>query len=119
MDIGRDDIDQWHRARGWKCIGYHFVIRRDGTIERGRGIDEIGAHVKGHNKDSIGVCLAGGRGSKPNDTPLAHYTMTQMQSLRKLITALELILGHMTLHGHNEYAAKACPGFNVREHLNA
>ena len=57
---GRDytvaDIDRWHRERGFFCIGYHFVIYRDGSIHVGRSVEEVGAHCKGHNTVSIGVC---------------------------------------------------------------
>ena len=55
QDIGRDEIDKMHRQRGWREIGYHHVVRIDGTIEEGRDEDKIGAHTKGHNKHSIGV----------------------------------------------------------------
>ena len=51
------DIDRWHRERGLRCIGYHFVIYRDGSIHVGRAIEAVGAHCKGHNSISIGVLL--------------------------------------------------------------
>ncbi len=54
------DIDRWHRERGFFCIGYHFVIYRDGSIHVGRSVEEVGAHCKGHNTVSIGVCYIGG-----------------------------------------------------------
>jgi N-acetylmuramoyl-L-alanine amidase len=60
MDIGVKEIDEWHRARGWNQIGYHYVVRRDGTVEHGRSVKTVGAHVKGFNAKSIGVCLVGG-----------------------------------------------------------
>src|SRR5690606_114532 len=60
MDIGAKEIDVWHKQRGWSKIGYHFVIRRNGVIEKGRDISEVGAHVEGYNKNSIGICMVGG-----------------------------------------------------------
>ena len=60
MDIGAKEIDRWHRERGWLKIGYHKVITRKGEVQNGRGIDEIGAHVRDHNHHSIGICLVGG-----------------------------------------------------------
>ena len=62
QDIKASDIRQWHIERGWSDIGYHFVIRRDGLIDLGRDISTKGAHAKGHNHDSIVVCLVGGQG---------------------------------------------------------
>lgn len=57
--IGRKEIDQWHKDRGWRCVGYHHIIRRTGVTEIGRPETEIGAHVHGHNTNSLGVCLVG------------------------------------------------------------
>ena len=54
------DIDRWHRERGWLKIGYHYVIKRDGTVETGRELEEVGAHAKGHNAISVGICMVGG-----------------------------------------------------------
>ena len=62
--IGAKDIDRWHRERGWTKIGYHKVVKRDGTIEDGRGLDEIGSHVREYNGNSIGVCIVGGAKEK-------------------------------------------------------
>ena len=62
-DFGAKDIDLWHKAQGWDCIGYHYVVRIDGTIEEGRPVERIGAHCKGHNAYSIGVCYVGGLSS--------------------------------------------------------
>src|SRR5690625_2478479 len=67
QDIGVKEIDRWHRARGFFEVGYHAVIRRDGTLELGRDWDDIGAHARegGFNRTSIGVCLVGGVSEKP------------------------------------------------------
>lgn len=104
-------IDQWHRARGWKCIGYHYVIRRDGTIEKGRPESMVGAHVKNHNSHSIGICYEGGldaRG-KPSDT----RTPEQKASLRALLIELHKSYPHALIVGHDTFANKACPCFNA------
>jgi hypothetical protein len=60
VNIGAKDIRRWHKDKGWADIGYHYVIKRDGTLEKGRALDAVGAHVEGHNSDSVGVCLVGG-----------------------------------------------------------
>ena len=59
MDIGAADIDRWHRQRGWRKIGYHYVIRRNGEVETGRDMDAVGAHCKGMNDKSVSICLVG------------------------------------------------------------
>lgn len=70
-DYTVEDINQWHKARGFKCIGYHYVIYRDGSIHNGRPIEQVGAHCQKHNANSIGICYIGGcdlTGKKPKDT---------------------------------------------------
>ena len=114
QDVSVDTIRRWHEDRGWSDIGYHFVIGIDGTIHRGRDIDKIGAHTYRHNLDSIGVCYVGGLeedGKTPKDT------MTEMQEIAmlELIKSLRVTFGKLRLHGHNEFAAKACPSFDVQE----
>ena len=59
-DIDVKEVDKWHKKRGWSGIGYHFFIKRGGQIEIGRSLEKQGAHTKGHNKSSIGICYAGG-----------------------------------------------------------
>jgi N-acetylmuramoyl-L-alanine amidase len=110
-------IRKWHLKRGWKDIGYHFVIYLDGSVHAGRPISQVGAHTKGHNSDTIGICYIGGveaNGKTPKDT------MTDLQeiALINLIDALRKKYGKLGLHGHNEYAAKACPSFKVYEKYN-
>ena len=111
-DIDAGTIRSWHvNGNGWKDIGYHYVIRLDGVVDIGRAIDEAGAHVKGHNADSIGICYIGGlRDAKPADT------MTELQELAllELVRSLRLLFGYMPISGHNEYSSKACPSFNVQ-----
>lgn len=109
-----DDIDKWHRARGFTGIGYHYVILLDGTIQEGRPLDAPGAHCLGHNSNSIGICYIGGldsHGKKAKDT----RTLPQSDALATLLKRLHNQFPHATLHGHCEFAAKACPSFNVHE----
>lgn len=116
MDIGVKEIRQWHmRDNGWADIGYHFVIRRNGTVEQGRPVEQVGAHCKNYNAGSIGVCLVGGLEKQPDGTSLskANYTEAQWASLRALVTSLMQDYPAATLHGHQDFANKACPCFDV------
>lgn len=113
QDIGVKEIDAWHKKQGWEEIGYHFVIRRNGRCEKGRDIEKIGAHCKGHNADSIGICLVGGIDN--NGKPQNNFTDAQFQTLRKLVADLKQKYPQATIHGHNEFANKACPCFDVKE----
>ncbi len=112
-DISAATIDRWHRDRGWSGIGYHYIVSLNGNIEYGRPIDKQGAHVKNHNKGSIGICYIGGLDEHldPKDT----RTIEQKESLLDLIKTLKRLHPGATVHGHNEFAAKACPCFNVEE----
>lgn len=114
QDYSVDDIDRWHKNRGWNCIGYHYVIYRDGTIVRGRPMGAIGAHCSGHNSKSVGVVYVGGLGAdgKAKDT----RTVAQKRSMRLLV---EWLMAHYSLrikdvYGHCEFAAKACPSFSPK-----
>ena len=80
------DIDRWHKKRGWKGIGYHFVIYRDGSVHEGRPLAQAGAHCVGHNAESIGICYIGGvdAAGKPKDT----RTPQQKEALVKLVAEL-------------------------------
>lgn len=108
-DVSAKQIDAWHKERGWRKIGYHFLIRSNGDIQQGRLLEEVGAHCKGHNKHSIGVCLAGGLDGTPN------YTNQQWTALRVLCKGLDAHFGGLEVSGHNNYTnAKACPCFDVK-----
>lgn len=113
----RDEIRRWHvEERGWSDIGYHYVITRNGVVVQGRSLDKIGAHVKGHNKGTIGICLVGGKGGTAHDKFRENFTKEQDFALRKLIDELkDRFVSINKVSGHNEYAAKACPCFNVQE----
>ncbi len=114
------EIDRWHRAKGWSGgVGYHYVIDRKGWLGIGRPLGKRGAHVAGHNTGTIGICLLGGYGSNENDKFADHYTPEQDDSLRAFLA--DLMDEHPTINkisGHNEYAAKACPGFQVFDWQN-
>ena len=110
------EIDRWHRARGWKCIGYHWVVGLDGTVHKGRAETDAGAHCKGHNAHSIGVCYVGGLASD-GKTPKDTRTAAQRTALRKLVKELQARYPNAALHGHRDYAAKACPCFDVHKDL--
>lgn len=109
-----EEIRQWHLQRGWKDIGYHYVIYLDGTIHRGRPESVVGAHCSGYNKNSIGVCYIGGV-DKDGKTPKDTRTEGQKRALIEILNRLKKEYPKATLHGHNEFANKACPSFNVKE----
>lgn len=126
-DFTAKDINTWHINRGWKSIGYHFVILLDGTIEVGRPLNQIGAHTLGFNKDSIGICYIGGL-DKDGKTPKDTRTPEQIKSMHWLVE--ELTRKHPSIievKGHRDYSPdkngdgiiepwewlKACPCFDV------
>lgn len=113
MDIGAAEIGRWHRDRGWQSIGYHYVIRRDGKVEIGRSENVAGAHTHLYNHDSIGVCWVGGVDSE--NEPQDNRTQDQRLALADLVWALRIKYPHATVHGHREFAAKACPSFDVQK----
>lgn len=114
MDIGLAEIDRWHRERGFLAVGYHYIIRRDGTLEDGRPEDTVGAHVRGFNDKSIGICMVGGLNddSQPDD----NYTELQWERLEKVVSFLEQQYPEARVMGHREMPGvkKACPCFNVQ-----
>lgn len=105
------DIDAWHKQKGWSGVGYHYVVLLDGTIEYGRPIHRSGAHTKGLNSSSIGICYIGGvdlEGS-PKDT----RTDCQKESLLQLMHVLRKMHPGADIHGHRDFSAKACPSFDA------
>ena len=100
-------IDAWHKARGWRGIGYHYVIRRNGEIELGRPENHIGAHCLGHNEHSIGICYEGGLNAEGN--PEDTRTEAQKLSLRSLLSQLKEKYPRAIIVGHSTFANKACP----------
>ena len=124
VDVGVAEIRRWHtlpapRGRGWKDIGYNFVIRRDGTIETGRDtdrdgstLDEIGAHAVGHNATSVGICLVGGKGGFNFTFRQLAQLMQLIEDLKEEIPTIEEVIGHCDVD-----SGKTCPNFDVREFL--
>jgi N-acetylmuramoyl-L-alanine amidase len=107
------EVDRWHRARGFAGIGYHYLIGINGETGTGRNIALAGAHCEGQNAHSIGVCYAGGLaadGKTPKDT----RTAAQKAALLKLLKTLKAKYPAATVHGHREFAAKACPCFDAK-----
>jgi len=118
MDIGAAEIRTWHtRDNGWSDIGYHYVIRRNGSLEYGREERIPGAHAKGHNHDSIGICLIGGKGTPPGPTNVNNFTPDQWETLADLIQGLRSRYPETEILGHNEVdkRGKTCPNFNVKQ----
>ena len=124
MDIGAKTIRKWHvEDRGWKDIGYHYIVRRSGKVERGRPSGTIGAHVKGFNNKSIGICMIGGAerrtlyNSEKVLVPKKNFTRNQYRALARLIAALMEKYPEAKLVGHRDIAENAteCPSFDVRE----
>lgn len=120
QDVTVNSIRQGHLRRGFSDIGYHYVIYRDGSIHDGRNVNISGAHCTGHNQHSIGVCYVGGLENIPNVPyeklpPKDTRTAAQKASLLKLLKELKALYPKATIHGHYEYANKACPCFKPKE----
>lgn len=114
-DYTVEQIRKWHvNGNGWQDIGYHFVIYRDGSVHEGRPIKQIGAHTFGHNDHSIGICYIGGCASD-GKTPKDTRTPAQRTALKALVNRLRAEFPGATIHGHNEFANKACPSFDVKK----
>ena len=114
------NIKKWHttappNGRGWSDIGYHYIIYLDGSIHNGRDIKKDGFHTLNHNKGSIGVVYVGGtdKDLKPLDT----INDAQLASLVLLLRGLQATYPSATIHGHNEFAVKACPSFSIKEKI--
>ena len=107
------EIRKWHvDGRGWSDIGYHFYIDLYGQIHKGRDIAKIGAHCKGHNRNSIGICYCGGveaDGKTPKDT----RNTEQKEALIALLRTLKAMFPNAVIHSHRDFANKACPSFDA------
>ncbi len=111
---GIEDIDRWHRDRGFDMVGYHYVITRDGAIQHGRDLAVMGAHAKGHNHESIGICLIGG----VNDDMDAEFNFTRQQlaALEDVLNDMLAVYYNAEVIGHRDIMADGhtkCPSFNV------
>jgi N-acetylmuramoyl-L-alanine amidase len=121
-DFSSEDIDRMHRQRGFKEIGYHYYIRKNGDLETGRDLSEpgrfeVGAHSKGNNSSSIGICFEGGvRRSAPN-VGFDSRTHAQKVTMEALILSLQERFPGAVVKGHRDMpgAATQCPGFNATE----
>jgi N-acetylmuramoyl-L-alanine amidase len=106
MNIGVNEIRDWHIIRGFDDVGYHFVIKRDGTIEKGRPLEQMGAHVAGHNLDSIGICWVG------RDDPSAKQWRALPKKLHKLCRTFGLTAED--IYGHKDFTkSKTCPNLDM------
>jgi len=120
------EVRRWHVVdRGWRAEGYNYFIWLDGELTLGRDtdddgdtFDEIGAHTKGHNANTLGIALEGGFGSTADGSFSDNFTPEQEITLIKLLTSLEKNFPNLKITGHNQYANKACPGFNVPRWLD-
>ena len=114
-EVSKKDLHKWHvEERGWSDIGYHFFISLDGEIEECRPIEKTGAHTKGHNFDSIGICYAGGMDKdfkQPKDT----RTEAQRGALEDLLCTLKTLYTQSKIYGHRDFSSKACPSFDAAE----
>jgi N-acetylmuramoyl-L-alanine amidase len=117
MNIGAEWIRKVHLQNGWKDIGYHYIIRRNGAVEVGRHISQVGAHCEGHNTGTIGICMVGG--ISETGRPENNFTKEQFETVQQLIHDKVYEFPEIIkLSGHNDYANKACPCFNVHEKLS-
>ena len=116
LETTATEIRQWHREKGWSDIGYHYVIEKDGVIQAGRPIDVIGAHAKGANTDSVGICIVG-----DNTREDRKWRPSQIDSANRLIGALRTVVGRsLSVHGHRDVGTTAtvCPGVEISEVLS-
>ena len=113
-DVSIEEVRRWHvDERGWRDVGYHFLVRLDGTIEEGRPIEQTGAHTRSHNWDSIGLAYAGGM-SKDMSEPKDTRTAEQKDALVDLLCQLHDTYGG-TIYGHRDFSSKACPSFDAKK----
>lgn len=108
-----EDIDRWHKQKGWQGIGYHYVIELDGSVHKGRNEEVIGAHCLGHNVYSIGVCYIGGL-DKWTKAPKDTRTDAQKQALIDLLKSLKEKYPNAIIYGHRDFSKKNCPCFDAK-----
>lgn len=113
-----EDIKKWHLDRGFSDIGYHYVVYLDGSVHPGRSVDKVGAHCTNHNSNSIGICYIGGV-AKDGKTPKDTRTPAQKVALINLLKDLLVLYPKASIHGHRDFANKACPSFDAtKEYSN-
>tara|TARA_R110000803_G_scaffold173091_1_gene235823 strand:- start:408 stop:818 length:411 start_codon:yes stop_codon:yes gene_type:complete len=114
MDVDIELIRKWHvEERGWSDVGYHYLIRRDGSVETGRDINRPGAHAVGHNSHSIGLAIAGGKAR--GDESATNFTQAQWNSLEDFVVSLVEQFPDANVIGHNDVSSKDCPTFDVKQ----
>lgn len=115
QDVGAADITKWHKARGFRTIGYHYVIKRDGKLQTGRPVGDIGAHVEGHNSDSVGVCMVGGL-NEETWKPESNFTPAQWATLDQIVGVLVEKYPKAKVLGHRDFKGvrKECPCFAAK-----
>ena len=115
IDASAEQIHEWHQNQGWSGIGYHFVVRKDGTIERGRPVWAIGAHAQGDNAHTVGIHLSG-------DFSSAQPTAAQIERTAMLIANLcedyDIPIDRVHIVGHGELMPTECPGANLQALLD-
>lgn len=111
-DYTVETIRQWHRQRGFSDVGYHYIIHPNGQIDDGRDVNVAGAHCSGHNSHSIGIAYIGGM-TADNKSAKDTRTDEQRTAIKRLLRALRSIYPKAKIHGHRDFAAKACPSFDA------
>ena len=112
QDVSVETIKKWHLARGFTDIGYHFYIDINGEIFKGRDIDKMGAHCKGHNHGSIGIAYCGGV-EQDGETPKDTRTEAQKDALLIILKTLKVMYPQAKIHSHKDFSKKACPSFDA------
>ena len=113
MDIGLTEIKHWHvNERGWRDVGYHYVIKRNGEVELGRNIKDTGAHARGYNSKSVGICMVGGMAE--DNSIEDNFTDKQWTALLDLTKQTLENYPDAKVIGHNEISKKDCPCFDVQ-----
>ena len=114
MDIGLTEIRKWHvQDNGWRDVGYHYIIRRNGEVELGRSIRDTGAHAAGYNHKSVSVCMVGGMAE--DNSAENNFTAQQWTALLDLVKQIKVDYPEANVIGHNEISEKECPSFDVQQ----
>ena len=114
MDIGLREIKRWHvDDNGWRDVGYHYIIRRNGEVELGRSNRDTGAHAAGYNHKSISLCMVGGMAE--DNSAENNFTAQQWTALLDLVKQIKVDYPEANVIGHNEISEKQCPSFDVQQ----
>ena len=114
MDIGLREIKRWHvDDNGWRDVGYHYIIRRNGEVELGRSNRDTGAHAAGYNHKSISLCMVGGMAE--DNSAENNFTAQQWTALLDLVKQIKVDYSEADVIGHNEISEKECPSFDVQQ----